>query len=110
MFCLSIKLVGGGVTGTMRIVDGNVDKANVYVATDSITANTFGTSRFTGTKTKLGREISLGGAPYAAVMVQLTVTYDPAAAQDVGAGSLSREEMRDNWHMMQQTTANEAVG
>ena len=28
VFCLSIKLVGGGVTGTMRIVDGNVDNTN----------------------------------------------------------------------------------
>lgn len=27
-FCLSIKLVGGGVTGTMRIVDGMVDNTN----------------------------------------------------------------------------------
>ena len=27
-FCLAIKLVGGGVTGTMRIVDGMVDNTN----------------------------------------------------------------------------------
>ena len=27
-FCLSIKLIGGGVTGTMRIVDGVVDNTN----------------------------------------------------------------------------------
>ena len=27
-FCLSIKLIGGGVTGTMRIVDGMVDNTN----------------------------------------------------------------------------------
>ena len=27
-FCLAIKLVGGGVTGTIRIVDGMVDNAN----------------------------------------------------------------------------------
>ena len=28
VFCLSIKLVGGGVTGTMRIVDGMVNNTN----------------------------------------------------------------------------------
>ena len=27
-FCLAIKLVGGGVTGTMRIVDGMIDNCN----------------------------------------------------------------------------------
>ena len=27
-FCLSIKLIGGGVTGTMRIVDGVIDNTN----------------------------------------------------------------------------------
>ena len=27
-FCLAIKLIGGGVTGTMRIVDGMVDNTN----------------------------------------------------------------------------------
>lgn len=28
VFCLSIKLIGGGITGTMRIVDGMVDNTN----------------------------------------------------------------------------------
>ena len=31
-FCLAIKLVGGGVTGTMRIVDGVVDNTNTTSA------------------------------------------------------------------------------
>ena len=91
-------------------VDGRIDKSNVYIATDALAAGTLGTSRFSGTKTRLDRAADLGDTPYAAVMVQLTIAYDPAAAQDAGAGSLSREEMRSNWHMMQMTTANEAVG
>ncbi len=91
-------------------VDGRIDKANVYVADDALSARTLGTSQFSGVKTRLDRTISLGDAPYAAVMVQLTLTYDPAAAEDVGAGSLSREEMREAWQMMQMTTANEANG
>lgn len=89
---------------------GRIDKATVYVAADALSAMTLGTSRFSGTKTRLDRTISLNGAPYAAVMVQLTLTYDPASVQDVGTGSLSREEMRECWQLMQMTTANEAVG
>ena len=90
--------------------EGVIDKANVYIATDAITANTLGTSQFVGMKTRLDRTVNLGDAPYAAVMVQLTITYDPATAEDAGAATLSKEEMRQNWRLMQQTTANEAVG
>ena len=89
---------------------GSIDKASVYIATDALSASTLGSSSFSGKRTRLDRAVDLGGAPYATVMVQLTLTYDPAAAQDVGAGSLSREEMRNNWRMMETTTANEAVG
>ena len=106
-----IAVHNGSLTVSASLsVPGSIDKSTVYVATDALMASTLGTSRFSGIKTRLDRTVDLGNAPYAAVMVQLTVTYDPAVAQDVGAGSLSREEMRDNWHMMQQTTANEAVG
>ena len=94
-------------------VDGTVDKANVYIATDAITAQSLGSSRFTGVKTKLGREIDLGNAPYAAVMVQLTVTYDPEGAAPFRMGEREQEayeSLREDWLLMQQTTANEAVG
>lgn len=94
-------------------VEGNVDKANVYIATDAITAKTLGTNRFAGTKTKLGREIPLGGAPYVAVMVQMTVTYDAAGAQPFRMGEYEREawlSLVEDWQLMQVITANEAVG
>ena len=95
------------------VVDGQIDKANVYIAQDAITAKTLGSSRFTGIKTKLDKTVDLNGAPYAAVMVQLTVTYDPATAW---AYATTREEentlqqMREDWLLMQQVTINEAVG
>jgi len=94
-------------------VDGAIDKSNVYIATDAITAQTLGASRFSGTKTKLNRTIDLGDAPYAAVMVQLTVTYDPATAQAYSVGREEQKllkELEENWRLMQMTTANEAVG
>ena len=94
-------------------VQGEIDKATVCVATDAITARTLGTSGFAGLKTKLDREIDLGSAPYAAVMVQLTITYDPATAQAWEATREEEkilEEIRLNWDMMQRVTENEAVG
>ena len=95
------------------LVDGTIDKASVYVAGDAITAQSLGSSHFSGVKTKLDREIPLGDTPYAAVMVQLTVTYDPAGAQ---AFHMDAEDeanytlLLENWTLMQLTTANEAVG
>lgn len=94
-------------------VEGNVDKANVYIATDAITAQTLGTNRFSGMKTRLDREIPLGSTPYVAVMVQLTVTYDPAGAQPFQMGREEQEAWEalvEDWQLMQMTTANEAVG
>lgn len=94
-------------------VPGSIDKANVYVAADAITASALGTNRFTGVKTRLNREISLTGMPYAAVTVQLTVTYDPAGAQGYSMDVQDAEAyrlMQQNWQLMQVVTANEAVG
>ena len=94
-------------------VEGRIDKANVYIAADAITAQSLGSSHFNGTKTRLDRQTDLGDAPYAAVMVQLTVTYDPAAAQHFeldAQAQESRTELLENWTLMQLTTANEAIG
>lgn len=108
------SVLDGTLTVTANVqVEGKIEKANVYIATDAITATTLGTNRFTGIKTRLDRQIDLGSAPYAAVMVQLTVTYDPAGAQPYHADAYEMqllEEIRENWQLMQITTANEAVG
>ena len=93
--------------------EGEIDKANVYIATDAITASTLGSNRFAGIKTRLNRSIDLGDAPYAAVMVQLTVTYDPESAemyQMTPAEQSDYLELQENWQLMQMVTANEAVG
>ena len=93
--------------------DGQIDKASVYIATDAITAQTLGTNHFTGTRARLDRATDLGDVPYAAVMVQLTVTYDPTTAQAFEMGREEQkayEQLLENWLLMQMTTANEAVG
>lgn len=94
-------------------VEGTIDKATVYVAPDALTARTLGAKRFTGTKAKLNKEIDLSRTPYAAIMVQLTVTCDPAQAPAWRMGKeekLAYETMLEYWQLMQLTTANEAVG
>ncbi len=111
---VSFTVQDGSLTVSAAMTaEGRIDKASVYVAADALTAQTLGTSRFTGTKTRLDRTISLPNSPYVAVMVQLTVTYDPTTAQawDMGpAEERLLETILDNWQLMQLTTANEAVG
>lgn len=95
------------------LATGQIDKANVYIAADALTAQTLGTSHFTGVRTRLDRTVDLGDSPYAAVMVQLTVSYDPTTALAYApdrAAERELQELRENWQLMQLTTANEAVG
>lgn len=93
--------------------EGSINKANVYIAADALTARSLGSSRFSGVKTRLGKAVSLANAPYAAVMVQLNVTYDPACVQPfvpTGEDADALDVLRENWQLMQLVTANEAVG
>lgn len=107
----NISVDGGAVSvSAMLTVDGEIEKSTVYVACDAVTAQTLGASRFTGTKTKLNRDVDLNGTPYAAVMVQLTVSYDAATAQVWQEEPYYLQMQRELWEMMRLTTASEAVG
>lgn len=95
------------------LVQGQIDKANVSIATDALTAQSLGANRFSGTKLRLDQPIDLSGLPYAAVMVQFTVTYDSSGAFPVPYGREEEkqlEQLRQLWQLMQLTTLNEAVG
>ena len=122
---LSVPLISGGMqlgfanitleddelnVSAVLTADGKIEKATVYVARDAVTARTLGSSRFTGVKTKLNRDIALDGTPYAAVMVQLTVSYDAATAQAWQEDSRYLDEQAELWDMMQLTTASDALG
>lgn len=107
----SFTLEDGELTvSAMLTVEGKIEKSTVYVARDAMAAVTLGSSRFTGTKTKLNRSVSLGRTPYAAVMLQLTVSYDEATGQYLQEDPLYLEEQHRLWEMMLLTTASEAVG
>lgn len=107
----SITVSGGEVTVSAALtVDGKIEKSTVYVARDAVTAATLGANRFTGVKTKLNRAADLDGTPYAAILVQLTVSYDAATAQPFREDPWFSQEQQDLWEMMLLTTASEAVG
>lgn len=89
---------------------GEIDKATVYVARDAVTARSLGTNRFAGRKEKLNRPIDVSETPYAAVLVQLTVSYDPATAYAWQADGEYLLQQQDLWQLMQLMTANEALG
>lgn len=102
---------GGALSvSAMLTVDGEIIKSAIYVARDAVTAQTLGTNHFTGRKARLDRDIDLSGTPYAAVMVQLTVSYDPATAQAWYQDDFFIGQQRSLWELMKLTTANEAVG
>lgn len=108
---VTFTVSGGSLTVQAQLsggIDGSIDKSTVYVALDALSARELGTRRFSGPSGRLGEAISLQGTPYAAVLVQLTVSFDPAGVP--GSPDTTLEGQDDLWQMMQNTTASEAVG
>lgn len=89
-------------------VDGTIDSAKVYVATDALDAQNLGTRSFAGLEGALGSPISLGGASYAAVYVKLTVSFDPVGVPGSPVTLLDGQDAL--WRRMQQEIALNAVG
>jgi len=89
---------------------GTIDRAYVYLAPDALTASTLDTRRYSGERYRLGKKISCVGTPYAAVLVQLTVSYDPGTADMARQDASFQREQRERWELMQRMTVNDAVG
>ena len=108
---VTFSVYGGQLTVSADIaggVDGSIDGATVYVATNALQAQSLGSRYFSGTTGWLGDRIDLGGTPYAAVLVQLTVSFDPSGVP--GSPDALQYGQEELWMQMQQMTANEAVG
>lgn len=108
---VTFKVSGGKLKVTASIdsgIDGSIDKSTIYVATDALAAQKLGTRQFNGRKGKLNESIDLGGTPYAAVLVVLTVSFNPAGVPGSPRTELNGQEAL--WQLMQTNTANEAVG
>lgn len=108
---VTFRISGGALTVSANItgsVDGSIDKSTVYVATTALEAQDLGRKSFSGPTGKLDRTIDLMGAPYVAVYVNLTVSFDPTGAPASPSVTLNGQDAL--WQQMQTTTANEAVG
>ena len=92
-------------------VAGSIDKGTVYVAATALEAEKLGKKNFPGATAKLDEAVDLWGTPYAAVYVNLTVSFDPAGVADMQPlDKAETEEQQRLWEMMLTETANEAVG
>ena len=102
----------GTLTVNVRLangLDGSVDGAVVRVATDALSAEKLLNRNYSGPSGTLGTAIPLGGASYAAVYVNLTVSFNPGTAQ-LGIPPQPDDNQRQLWLEMEQHTANEAIG
>lgn len=108
---VTFSVSGGQLTVSADIdsgIDGSIDGSKVYVATNALQAQQLASRNFSGSSGKLKEKIDLGGTPYAAVLVQLTVSFDPSGVP--GSPDVLQRDQEQLWQMMQQSTANEAVG
>lgn len=108
---VTFSVSGGKLKVTAEIdrgVDGSIDSSKVYVATSALEAEKLGDRKFTGIKARLNDRIDLGGTPYAAVLVQMTVSFNPSGVP--GSPETLMDGQEELWELMQDTTANEAVG
>ena len=103
---------GGALTVSVQLangLDGTVDQAVVYVATDARTAQQLGKRAFSGATGRLNEPIAIGNAEYAAVYVNLTVSFEPSTAQ-TGIPSQPERQQIDLWEQMQTFASSGAVG
>lgn len=108
---VTFSVSGGKLTVKARIdsaVDGEIDSAKVYIATTSIDAQNLGTRSFSGMTAGLNEAIRLGNAPYAAVYVKLTVSFDPVGVPGSPATTLNGQA--ELWQQLQQQPALDSVG
>ncbi len=106
-----LSVSGGYLTVSAWIddgIDGSIDSATVYIATNALSAQSLGTKRFSGITGGLDFPIDLGDATYAAVFVNMSVSFDPQNVPASPAITLSGQD--DIWKRMQTETTNEAVG
>ena len=109
--CVTFTVRNGQLSVSAELtVDGTIDRASVYVAKSALSAQTLGTRRFDGKKVGLNKKVNVDGLSYAAVLVQLTVSYDQDTATPLMPDEAFVQEQTDLWDAMQEETVNEAVG
>ncbi|MBE5804346.1 MAG: hypothetical protein E7316_07530 [Clostridiales bacterium] len=111
---VTFAVEGGCLTVSAHLdegVHGSIDQSSIQVATTALEAETLGKKSFSGAAVGLDRPVDLQGTPYAAVYVNLTVSFDPSGAAPMPAtDSDMQQEQQFLWNKMQMETANEALG
>lgn len=108
---VTFRISNGSLTVSAELmegIDGSIDKSTIYAATTALEAQELGRKSFSGPTGKLNKAIDLMGAPYVAVYVNLTVSFDPTNVPGSPDSTLNGQD--DLWQRMQSETANEAVG
>lgn len=108
---VTFTVQGGALSVSADIapgVDGVIDSAKVYVATDALDAQNLGTRSFAGLEGSLDSAIDLNGASLAAVYVKLSVSFDPIGVPASPETLLEGQE--ELWQRMQQEIALNSVG
>ena len=109
--CVTFTVRNGQLSVSAELtVDGTIDRAAVYVAKSALSAQTLGTRRFDGKKGGLNKKVNVDGLGYAAVLVQMTVSYDQDTATPLMPDEDFVQEQTELWDAMQEETVNEAVG
>lgn len=85
-----------------------VNDDQVCVAATSIGAENLDSTRFTGIRSTLDTPIDLQGAPYVAVFVRLTVSFNPSGSRLHPVVEL--EGQQELWEQLQLQTESNAVG
>lgn len=108
---VTFSVSGGQLTVSAELtpgVDGSIDGGTVYAALTALEASSLGRKSFSGAKARLNSAINLNDASYAAVYVQLTLSYAPTELPAAPDLELSGQD--ELWQHMQNETVNEAVG
>lgn len=109
--CVTFTVRNGQLSVSAELTaDGTIDRASVYVAKSALSAQTLGTRRFDGKKVSLNKKVDVAGLNYAAVLVQMTVSYDQDTATPLMPDDQFAQEQAQLWESMQEETVNEAVG
>lgn len=109
--CVTFTVRNGQLSVSAELtVDGSIDRASVYVAKSALSAQTLGTRRFDGKKGSLNKKVDVTGLHYAAVLVQMTVSYDQDTVTPLMPDAQFAQEQTQLWNAMQEETVNEAVG
>ena len=105
---LRFEIVQQALIVTASIPGGSISGGTVYVATDALTAEGLGSSRFEGSVLNLDQAFPTEGARYAVVYADLRVSFTPADGAAAPEAWLPGQ--KELWETMKEETISEAIG